>query len=291
MKKIVFHIFVLILALFVLCGCENTVPPELPWEYNLEEHWKTDENGEKIDFSEHQLDSNLVCSVCKSRIFKWDDGSSTIHKYDENGNTVSSKTYRNGEVISESEYAIGSNGNSFPARSVFFNDNGEKIDLKSNEFDQVVEGVCYSADGEILYEEYFEYTFSEDGTYYLSFEKYCDHKEIRIFENTYNESGDWLSYAVYRLDTGSLIFEETYEYEYDGEGRKIYKKALKNGELTEEFFYDFYEDGEDIQTYCSKYIHYIRDQHVNGHYTVTEYDKYGNTISESSYDSLGNKIS
>ena len=172
MKKIVFHVFVLILALFVLCGCENTVPPELPWEYNLEEHWKTDENGEKIDFSEHQLDSNLVCSVCKSRIFKWDDGSSTIHKYDENGNTVSSKTYRNGEVISESEYAIGSNGNSFPVRSVFFNDNGEKIDLKSNEFDQVVEGVCYSADGEILYEEYFEYTFSEDGTYYLSFEKY-----------------------------------------------------------------------------------------------------------------------
>ena len=48
MKKIVFHVFVLILALFVLCGCEDTVPPEFPWEYNLEEHWKTDENGEII---------------------------------------------------------------------------------------------------------------------------------------------------------------------------------------------------------------------------------------------------
>ena len=163
--------------------------------------------------------------------------------------------------------------------------------MKSNEFGEVEERISYSADGEILSEEYFEYTSSEDGTRYLSFEKYCDHKEIRIFENTYNESGDWLSYTVYRLDTGSLISEEFYEYEYDSEGRKIYKKALKNGELTEEFFYDFYEDGEGIQTYCSKYIHYIRDQHVNGHYTVTEYDKYGNTISESSYDSLGNKIS
>ena len=79
MKNFVLPVFISILALFVLCGCEDTVPPELPWEYNLEEHWKTDENGEKTDLGEHRLDNYFFCSVCKSQIIKWDDGSSTIN--------------------------------------------------------------------------------------------------------------------------------------------------------------------------------------------------------------------
>ena len=294
MKKIISFALVLIL---LFCGCVNNEPtetpepPELPWEYNLEEHWKTDENGEKTEFGKHIFDNYHNCSVCKNQFYDFNDGRFTVSSFDENGKLDSSKYFENGEIVSETEYAVNSEGNEIPVRSVYIHENGEKVDSKLNEFGQIEESVYYSSDGEIIYESYCEYTLSEDGNYYLSFERLCHHKEIRIFEYSYNEAGDWLSYTVYRLDTHSFVSGETYEYEYDSEGRKIYKKSLRNGDINEEFFYDFYEDEEGLQSYCSKYIHYINDQHVKGHYTVTEYDKHGNVVSNSSYDSLGNKLS
>ena len=297
MKKIISFALVLIL---LFSGCvsneppespKTPEPPELPWEYNLEEHWKTDENGEKTEFGKHMFDNYHNCSVCKSQFYDFNDGRFSVSSFDENGKLSSSKYFENGELVSETEYAVNSDGNEIPVRTVYIHEDGNKIDSKLNEFGETSENVCYSPEGEILFENYYEYTFLEDGTYYLSFERYLDYKETRIFEYTYNKDGDWLSYTVYRLDTNSFVYGQIYEYEYDSEGRKIYRRALENGDIREEFFYEYYEDEEGLQSYCSKYIHYINDQHVKGHYTVTEYDKNGNVVSDSSYDSLGNKLS
>ena len=70
MKKVILLTFVLILVLSVLCGCENNASPELLWEYNFEEHWRTDENGEKTESGKHQLDSQDICSVSMTSIPK-----------------------------------------------------------------------------------------------------------------------------------------------------------------------------------------------------------------------------
>ena len=343
MKKFIKTLFIFIIALAVLCGCAGELSGskyESEWDRDLEEHWKTDENGEKTELGKHEFDDYDVCYTCGCQIYDWGDGRFSVNNfdkngnilrstsyeangdtfeyfvdYDENGNRISSKNYENGELSMEEKYTTASNGkviptyyvlyypngekyewiydskgNQIPLSQTFFNEEGNKMEYKYNEYGQRIEKKCYSTEGEILSESYNEYSLAEDGTFYLSFTSYSDYEAIRIFEYTYNELGDWTSYTVYRLDTHSFVSGKTYEYEYDEEGRKIYKKTIENGDLREEFFYDFYEDAEGLQSYCSKYIFYIIEQFTKGHYCITTYDKSGNVLSEVSYDSLGNVI-
>lgn len=314
MKKSVLLVFALILSLAVFGGCaeENKQGiPEPKWERNAEEHWKTDENGKKTELGKHEIGHNNVCSVCGSSIISSEDGYLSINDYDENGNMTSctavdpdgtvydytyeykengksifSKTYKNGELYMENEYAVDSDGNQISVNSVSYFEDGGKVEAKYNEYGETKESKLYSSEGELLYESVYEYSFLDDGTYYLSSELCQNYEEIRIFEYFYNERGDEISYSVYRLDNHNLVTASNYEYEYDEEGRKTYKKTLENGSLREEFFYENYEDEGELNSYCSKYIYY----NPTGNYSVYEYNELGETISTATYDTFGNKI-
>ena len=314
MKKYIGIMLVFIISLALFCGCakgSTNLASEPKWERNTEEHWKIDENGNKTELGKHELGNNNICAVCGSFIISTEDGYSSINNYDENGNMTSCtvvdpdgtvyeyiyeypensesffcKTYKNGELFMEDEYPVDSNGNQISISYVMYSEDGSKIEAECNEYGETAKAYEYSPEGELLSEIIYEYSYSDDGTRYCSFDSCTNYQEIRIFEHHYNEFGDEISYTQYRLDNRNIISEEEYEYEYDEEGRKIYKKTLEHKSMREEFFYENCENEEGPYSYCSKYIYHNQ----TGYYTVYEYNELGETISETNYDTFGNKI-
>jgi len=291
MRNFIRTVFIILLVLSVLCGCagKEAESPALEWKWEADPsgHWKIYENGEKSDFGEHDFNEISVCTVCGIESIEWNNGIISINAFDEEKNVTFSKNYKNGEIVAEYEIGYNEDGTERLIYSSEINPDGLKMITEYDESGRSVKAQFFYPDGTPHHESVYEYANPDGG---MSFERYTDYEEKRIFEYGYDEKGDWISYTVYRLDTGSFVSGQTFEYEYDSEGRKICQRTFEKDDLREEIFFGYYEDAEGVHCYRSKYIYYIIEDFIKGHYTVTEYNKDGEEISQESYDSLGNKI-
>ncbi|MBQ7937462.1 MAG: hypothetical protein IJ283_03055 [Oscillospiraceae bacterium] len=231
MKKAVVFIMILILAL-MFSGCnaekpetdlpeisaplndaEITEPSEsLPWERDPEKHWKTNENGEKLEEGEHDFDDLGICSFCRCEVTE-NNGAPVIYVPDSHGNYVC-KTFYNSdgkiydEIISEFEY----------------DENKNKI------FEKTYPNPEYRNDGEIFPTESFtaefEYEKDSSGLYYISKIKtvYADGSSVL---EEYIDSRNVSSTLYFDAD-GTMETELLYEYSLDENGNKYLSERTEH---------------------------------------------------------------
>lgn len=291
MKKLLMLAFALIFVLAVLSGCskseeQGAVIPEEIWDSDPFEHWQNGENGEKLNLGAHETGNEPVCTICGCIINDLGGGNYSINGYDKEGNMISFKEYQNGKLFLESELTADKDGNFVTTYSVLYDPDGSKIVTKYSENGDILEGMGYFPDGSLYFEDKYEYAVSDEGFRYLKSSLYTDYVEELKFESVYNEYEDCITYTTYGL-SGIMIRTQESEYEYDEEGRKVYGKTTEYKRLKNEYFFDYYEDENGIQSYCCKEIYY---NEMGGH-TVFEYDQNGEILSETSYDPYGNKVS
>ena len=318
MKKIALFILAAVLV-FSFCACADetseteviTGIPEGAWDRNIEEHWKTDENGEIIYSGEHQFNESTACEICGCEIIDWGDGSYDISDYDGYGNIRRSTLYENGEVVGDSvyeyfyndygnillssrydngtlveecSYSVNTEGYSVLTGSVTYFTDGTKSEYEYNEDGEIKNEHAYSAEGYLLFDSTYEYELASDGTSYLSKLTETDQIEEKIFEYVYNENGDFVTYTEYDF-YNAVLYTEEHEYEFDDEDRKTYHKTVVNGVIAEEIFFAYHEEEYGWWSYYDKQIVYNED----GSYTVYRYDENDELLSEESFDSNGNK--
>ena len=154
LKKYFAVLIALIMVFTAFAGCskEESEETEVPfgpvkWDRDINEHWITDEDGEKLNLGEHELDEIGICAVCKSEIIDFGDGfieiynydeqgnlsrlssytsdnqciddCENIFEYDENGNVVHLEVYQNGFLCGESEFSYSSEGWTYESVVVF----------------------------------------------------------------------------------------------------------------------------------------------------------------------------
>lgn len=287
--------FALILMTSSACSAEavEAAAVELPvfeWERDVKEHWHVLESGEKADVEEHVME-DVICIVCESEIWAFDDGSADIsnyneydelvrstyfdengevsydcayaYGYDENGVKLWEKQFENGLLVGETAYAVNEEGENHPVWSNAYYDDGTWARNEYDEHGNVVKAFAYEADGTVSYESTIEYALDAYGWYYEA--RTTANMSGTIFINEYNEYGDWTYVYIVEPD-GVVVSDTVFEYEYE-DGVKVFCRQYSEGVLSFESFYN--EWGELV-----KEIEYLED----GTNAVYEFDEEGNLI-------------
>ena len=298
-------VFIILLA--VLSGCYFEEISETPiWEADAFEHWQNGENGEKLNIGEHEPGGDYICTVCKSKVFNWGDRI-TVTSFDEyqspiratvygtDGTVLSertyeygygkdgyytySKTFENGKLVLEYEYAVTEDGFGYPKKETAYYEDCVFV----NEYDEnttPAKFTEYNLAGEIISETEFEYSEDSSGNLYCSKETVINYSDSTKTVAEYHENSGLYRKETFSLegDAPTLISVENHEYEYDGLGRPVYYKETINGEISCEDFIA-YSDENSYDGYYDKKIIYNEDRS----YTVFDYDESGNLFSETEY--------
>lgn len=313
MKKIAVIIIAVLLVL--LAGCGNaSISEGAKWDRDSKEHWKYDENGEKIKIGAHEFDDQNNCTVCKSGFVDLGEGKTYMVNYDdefymlretyfnadgtidrdityeygfdEEGNMISLLTYVNGEISVEGEFMPGTGGYPILVSEKVHTEEGYNISYFN---ESACTGLAfYNKNGDLLRESVFEQSVDKDGYTYISKEIYTDYEKGTKREIGYNEIIDPVYIYEYELADGEeiLVYTEVSEYDYDDEGNMLYHSIAVDGSLRQEFFYDWYEEDGSYLKFCSKEITYNDD----GSYAVYEYNVNAELIKKTAFDESGNKI-
>ncbi len=305
-KRCVFFVF-LALTLSLLASralCESL------WERDPYEHWHLDEAGNRIDIGGHQM-NDIICEICFSEIWAYDDGTCDIsnyneyedfiryshfeadgmltddyvylYNYDDNGSMLNSFTYYFGLLIEEAEYAIDPFGESVLKQMIGYNDDGSESIMLCDEYGNTIVSRMMSADGQVVFEETYEYTYGDDGFPIHTLQKTVfDDGSYFIFE--LDEMGNHLFETQIDGD-GTVIYAYTHTYDYDENGRILAEHVYENDRPVYENFYAY--EGDDFWGYQSMTIDYFE----NGSKTVCELDENGEIIKETNYNSDGEVIS
>lgn len=155
----------------------------------------------------------------------------------------------------------------------------------------------YDANGELLYQQYTEYEYYEDGNPHIVREYVND---VRTSESTYSpcanpDDGVYLETCIFYYEDGStetitydeafnvlsvvgtddmgqLFYEENYEYEYDANGNCIRQTAYVDGKIEWVYTYTYDAEGNSLGS-LEQY-----------------YDDDGQISDEYSYDAEGNEL-
>ncbi len=268
-KAVVFIIIFVLVLIFSGCSAKNpeiespeisatlenneTFEPEenLPWNRNIEEHWKVGENGEKLETSAHELGEDKICHVCKSFVAVYSEGSAEIidfdehsnpvhrtiynsngavrletfteYEYDEYGNAIFEKTYPNTEYTKtdrdisihsytvKNEYDKDSDGKFHLIKRTVTSGDGMFVEEKYEE-SLITSTSYFDAEGKILTEVSYNYSTDESGNRYLSEQIEHDCLYGTKYFYGYNAKGDLL-YLEELDENGETVCKETFEHD------------------------------------------------------------------------------
>ena len=327
MRKFALY-FIIRVLLLAFSGCndleDSKNPPLDIFEHEPEqktygrdarEHWVIGENEERLEISAHELDEQKICTVCKSKIDKFPDGSCDVYDYDEHGNIIRGTMYDiDGSVINETfiEYTYDEHGNiilekgwanpdyyidGFPMITGWITENEYALDFEGNFYlirktethdagdyyyeEYIEDGLLsakfyYDEDGKLYLEEHNEYLPDENGELYVSKSSLYDFNLGNKNFYEYRPDGQILSLEEYN-DAGECYRKEVYEY--DGEDLICYA-VFSYGELTGEYYL---KTAVDSGGYEYNYIaeEYVFNEDGTGiHY---EYDETGEILREENF--------
>ena len=270
------------------------VYPVFEWERNAHSHWQLQADGSQTAAQKHDIDEEtMICVVCGTEVWMFDDGSADLTNYNEQGETVRSTSYdENGEITSSVAfiYEYDEDGNKtreyqfendlYVAQTVYaLNEEGENHPLWSesyyddntwarNEYDNYgncIKAYTYDENDAVTAEITSEYALNDDGWYYEA--KSTTLMEGATFISEYNQYGD-KTYTYIHDPVEGVLFETRRVYEYK-DGQAVSCKQYEKDVLVMESFYDEY--GGTV-----KELEYLED----GTVIVYEYDEDGNLIEE-----------
>lgn len=228
--------------------------------------------------------------------------------YNENGICIQRKSYEDDLLISERLYEETSDGkNRIKSETYYFSD-GTKEVTSFNEKELATLSAFYNADGDILEEVTYEYTYDKDGNVILikeyegsslTRETVCSYTTYKYAESAtyiskdtryygeekyvylYDENNDDISITQYDAN-GEVVRLSEFEHTYDDLGNRIREKEFVNGDLKHEYEYSYCAD-DPTHTYRSKHVYYDAD----GYKYVTFYNEQGYVTKEIYYDNDG----
>lgn len=307
MKKRRLFFVLLMLAISLLL---SSALSENMWERDQHEHWRLDETGSRIDVGAHKM-NDIVCEICQSDIWLYDDGTCDInnyneyddlvryshyeadgmlmddyvylYNYDDSGRKQNSFTYYFGLLVEETEYSIDPFGDSVIKQMTGYNDDGSISVTLCDEYGNTLVSRMTDAAGQVIFEETYEYTYGDDGFPIHTLQKSVfDDGSYFIFE--LDEMGNHLFETQIDAD-GAIVYAYTHTYDYDENGRMLAEHVYENDKPVYETFYTY--EGDDFWGYQSMTVDYFE----NGSKTVCELDENGEIIKETNYNSDGEVIS
>lgn len=230
------------------------------------------------------------------------------HVYDKNGIRIQRKSYGNGVLYRDIIYEATPDGESRKKIDTYYYSDGDKEVVYFDENENETACTTYDANGDILEELTYKYTYDKDGSVILIKEYegssltketvysyttykyaksityksketlyYDDEKDVYI----YDENNDYISITQYGTN-GEIVRLSEFEYIYDDLGNLASEKEFVNGNLTHEYEYSCRAD-DPTYTYRSKLVYYEAD----GYKYVTFYDESGYVTKEIYYDNDG----
>jgi len=216
-----------------------------------------------------------------------DDGTTSINKYDEQGNCVFAAVYEeNGELLFEtiSEFALADDGRYYECSTTSRYASGETFYQESNQYGDPLRTLNTSDDGTPWADYTYEYEYKNGSKVWsrqytsgvLSWEEYFDDegncvKDIEYLEDgssivtLFNALGDATTSTSYAPD-GSILSIKTHEYVYDDEMNQREISVYLDGVLTEDTVFQ-YDEESGFTGYCQTIYH------TDGSREVTEYDE------------------
>jgi len=228
--------------------------------------------------------------------------------YDENGVCIQRKFYDDGVLYRDIIYEATPSGESRKKIDTYYYPDDTKEVTSFNEKELTTLSAFYNADGDIIEEVTYEYTYDKDGNVILIKEyegpsltgekvfsytsyKYADSatyisKDTRYYGEEkyvylYDENNDDISITQYDAN-GEIVRLSEFEHTYDDIGNRIHEKEFVNGNLTHEYEYSCRAD-DPTHTYRSKHVYYDKD----GYKYVTFYNEQGHVTKEIYYDNDG----
>lgn len=228
--------------------------------------------------------------------------------YNKNGVLVQRKTYDNDFLKEDIIYEETADKKSITKSETYYFYDGTKEVRSFNEKALATLATLYSADGNVLKEETYEYTYDKDGnaiivkeylgsslvreiafaytTYkYAGSATYASKDTVYYGEEKfvylYDENNDCVSIIQYDA-SGEVAHLGEFEYTYDDLGNCILKKEFVNGNIVHEYEYS-YGTNDPTYIYRSKHVYYD----ANGYKYVTFYNEQGYVTKEIYYDNDG----
>lgn len=314
-RKILTTILACVFVLTMLAACSkndsgntDTNSESTEWDRDVNEHWQVSKNGKKKKTSKHDTVDN-VCSVCRSEIWEYEDGSADIYnyteqgsflrltsydadgnitmdtryeyEYDENGHVVLEKQYDFDTLVQEIEYVVSFEGESIMAMQTFYSEDGSRNIYECDGNGNVVREIFCDTEGFEWVKVEYAYTYLSEDDFFMStkIEYFDDGTKHIIDYNTYGDTIHWYGFDAY----GSSEFDIHYEYEYDDNGNMTYSNEYSGSILTNEYEYALDSAGN---SYCVKETVYNEDESV----TYIEYDENLEITSNTTHDASGNVI-
>lgn len=313
MKKLTAMMLTLMILAAPVCFAEHTHAPTEEWDRNLAEHWRVCECGEKLEAEAHVLEDDILCTVCGSEIWLYGEeaGPGDIYNYNEIGDMVRYTSFdENGEVVDDSlylieydeagnktyeedywngmlsgviEYALDPDGYAFVKTQTSYEPDGGRSISECDDRGNTVHSIVYDADEAVVYEDFTEYTYDEEGLIlYTKQTGYFDGVLSFLYE--FNEFGDKVN-GIFYADDGSVEFGSRSEYEYDEDGNMLWEKNydVVTGRQTQESIYAVEIVDDWPESYEKTFIYYEED----GSKSVYENDVNGYELSETVYNAEG----
>lgn len=311
-KRIISMILAALLMMIsaaVADGTAHTHAPAEEWERDLQKHWHECECGERFEEEDHVY-NDVRCAVCGSEVWEFGDGSGEVYNFDEYDSVIRStaynseglverdyryvleyseglctreEMYQDGMLVSVTEYAIHKDGYCIPVNQIVYDEEGGRSISENDEYGNCVHTVAYDADDAVIYEDFTEYQYDEEGwILYTKQTGYFDGVLSYQYEN--NQYGDSVTDLFYAED-GSVEFGTRSEYEYDEDGNKLWRKVYDavTDRLMQESIYAIEMVDEWPENYEKTFTCYEED----GSKTVYESDVHGNELSETIYNADG----
>lgn len=266
--------------------------PAFAWERDALRHWQMKEDGTKTDAQAHAVDEeSMICAVCKTEVWLFEDGSADLNNYNEQGETVRYTSYdeageiiasgafiyeydedgnkrheyqfENGLFVAQTAYALGEDGENHPVWSETYYDDGTWARNEYDSHGNCIKAYTYDVNNAVEVETTTEYALNADGWFYEA--KSTTNMDGAIFISEYNQYGDKTYSYIYDPAEGT-VFETKRVYEYR-DGQKLNCKQYEKDVLVMETLYN--EDGGTV-----KEIEYLED----GTTVVYEYDEDGELI-------------
>lgn len=256
----------LLLLCLIFSAHSEAAAPELPvfaWQRDSINHWQLTQEGAITDLAPHALDDALLCTVCGSEIWLFEDGAADVNDYDEYGNltrytsldaqgaivteTVHAYEYNeegvvlrdlefyNGVFCAESLFTVTEEGEQIPVSQTAYNNDGTTSVNTYDEHGNLVHSAVFTADGTVEFETITEYTLDDDGCYYALRET-SRFTEGTTFYTEYNQYGDPILSRITEAD-GTTWSNHSYEYQYL-DGMMVWRKQYDRGVLTLETWYN-----------------------------------------------------
>ena len=255
MKKVLYLCLTCILMTALLAGCGSSTIYDA-WQVDKENHWKLNEDGERVESSAHTLGGD-TCTVCGAKITV-SDGSMEIVRVNEKEDPVQQQIYdTDGSVLVDKTYEYEYNEEEQKSVSKEY-ENG-MLTLETTYQESAIEGEVVEAT-----------------------QKYYNEDNSKSFIE-FNQYGDITKESHYD-PMGELAFEAVYEFVYDGADQKTYHKYYEDGRMTEECEYKY----DELNTYTYEWKKTVYNE--DGTKTVTEYNEDRTIHRQDTYDAQGNKV-